>query len=115
MRHQVFRFLAAFSTITALAGTVSVGCSDDHGDDHGAHLAFCDLPTVCREIVIACHSKDDATNAEIHECHETGHDVGTAAACGPVHDDCIGTCNAAPDIGTPEPLENCNGGDAATD
>lgn len=84
------------------------GCSE-HDDTHtnGEHLEFCDLPVSCQDIVRACHSKDDTTNAEIHECHETGHDVGTEAACGPVHDDCVTLCNAAPAIGVPVPLPSC--------
>jgi hypothetical protein len=84
------------------------GCSEDKATQaHEEYLTFCDLPVSCRDIIRACHAKDDTTNAEIHECHETGHDVGTEAACGPVHDSCVTLCNAAPDIGVPEPLPAC--------
>ena len=49
------------------AATLGPGCKSDaadHDHDHG-HLDYCDLPLVCQEIVLACHPKDDGTNAEI--------------------------------------------------
>lgn len=88
------------------------GCSKDSKTASSADnlMDFCSLPQVCRDIVIACHPKDDTTNAQIHNCHETGHDVGTVAACTPIHDSCIQICNAAPAIGTPEPFPDCSDG-----
>lgn len=71
---------------------------------------FCDLPAVCLDILRACHAKDDTTNTDIHNCHETSHEVGTEAACAPIHDHCIQICNAAPDVGVPELLPSCDGG-----
>jgi hypothetical protein len=74
------------------------------------HLDYCELPASCREIVDACHHKDDGNPGEIHECHETGHDVGTDDACKAVHDDCIATCTAAPSLGGSEEPLTCEGG-----
>lgn len=76
-------------------------------------LNFCDLPTVCQDIVRACHPKDDTTNEQIHNCHETGHDIGTVAACAPIHDSCVQVCNAAPSLGTPDYLPTCTDGAAS--
>lgn len=96
-----------------LAWPLLPSCSKDSGKSTPPPdmvMNFCDLPVVCQDIVRACHAKDDTTNAEIHNCHETGHDVGTEAACAPIHDHCVEICNAAPDIGIPELLPSCDGG-----
>ena len=87
---------AAFAACSSTSTTTST----DAGGG-GTHLSFCDLPKVCQEIAEACHVKDDGTPGEVHDCHETGHDVGTVEACTKVHDSCLKTCNAAPDLGGP--------------
>lgn len=111
---QFISFVTRTVAVAAIAGAGAAACDshDEAGHTHGDgdHLDFCELPKVCREIVDACHNKDEGTG-KINECHETGHDVGTESACAAVHDDCIATCNAAPPIegGTNEHFE-CEGG-----
>jgi hypothetical protein len=86
--------------LVAMAGAWLSACKSDHHEDGHSHgtdyLDFCTLPPPCRDIVEACHSKDDVSNAEVHECHETAHEQGTESACAAVRDDCVQKCNAAP-------------------
>jgi hypothetical protein len=64
---------------------------DDHGHEHGE-----DLGPNCRDIVDACHYKDDGTDPEISQCHVVGHD-GDETECALVLDECVAICEAAPD------------------
>ena len=111
--HRLISFVTRTVAVFAIAGAGAAAC-DSHDDAHthvdGDHKDFCLLPVVCQEIVNACHTKDEGVG-EIHECHETGHDVGTESACAAVHDDCVAKCNAAPVLegGTNEHFE-CEGG-----
>lgn len=108
-RHPLFALVSAL-----LAWPLLSSCSKSSSTTPAVDMVmnFCDLPAVCQDIVRACHAKDDTTNADIHNCHETGHDVGTEAACAPIHDHCIEICDAAPDLGVPEALPSCeDGGD----
>jgi hypothetical protein len=87
------RCLAAFAVAAAL-----VGCNSDKkpATDDTEFKNYCDLPKPCQDLAQTCHPKDDGTPGKIHECHETGHDVGTLEACMAVYDDCIAACKAAP-------------------
>ncbi len=60
-------------------------------------------PTSCQRIIDACHDVDPGTGMA-HECHETAHDDGTAAACDPIADECVAACEALAggDAGTHE-------------
>lgn len=98
-----FLFLgSALALVTAFAAcsSSSTNASPDAASVPD-HIPFCDLPKPCQDIAEACHSKDDGTPGEIHDCHETGHDVGTLEACSKVHDSCMATCNAAPALDGP--------------
>lgn len=100
MRHVIFLATRAVA-LFAIAGAGLAACDSGHDDGHThgeEHLDYCGLPMSCRAIVDACHEKDDATNAEIHECHETAHDIGTDDACKAVQADCVTKCNAAPEL-----------------
>jgi len=81
--------------VAVAAALAVVACSDEH-DGHD------DLAAECQAIIDACHTKDDGTPGELHECHETAHDVGTKEACAPVQADCVALCNAAPTIEGPD-------------
>jgi len=97
-----FLFLAARAVaLVAITGAGLAACESSHDDGHTHNdnqLDYCGLPKSCQEIVDACHDKDDVSNAEVHECHETAHGQGTDSACKAVHDDCIDKCNAAPEL-----------------
>jgi hypothetical protein len=102
---HVNKFIIRATIALSILGAGVAACSSDetaghdHDDDH-EFLDFCSLPKPCQNIVAACHSKDDGvSDAEIHECHETGHDVGTEAACSKVEADCVQRCNDAPSLG----------------
>jgi hypothetical protein len=123
MMIKAFRPVLSLATGLLLA-TAFAACSSSSsnavaqdGGGGGDHMNFCDLPKPCQEIAEACHSKDDGTPGEIHECHETGHDVGTLEACQKVHDSCMATCAAAPTL--PGPHENlganCHDGGGSAD
>jgi hypothetical protein len=60
----------------------------------------------CQAITDACHDVDPGSGP-IHDCHETAHEDGTAAACDPIEAMCLALCNAAADGGA--------GGDAGID
>jgi hypothetical protein len=111
------RTVLGASLVLAMTALGIAACSSDETKppaETGDHLDYCDLPTVCQEIVAACHQKDDGEDEEsqIHKCHETGHDVGTEEACAPIHDDCIAVCDDAPlpPGATAEPPEECGDG-----
>lgn len=112
---------ARFIGLFALLGAGAAGCTSDaapgaRAPDGGAeYIDFCTLPKPCQDIVLACHPKDDGTNKEINDCHETAHDKGTESACQAVRADCVAKCTAAPALegGIPEKFGPC--GDAGTD
>src|SRR5262245_5161751 len=98
MRQVIFFWTRTVARM-ALAGAALAACNSPDAAPAAppeGHLDYCGLPVSCREIVAVCHIKDDGTNAEISECHETAHDKGTDSACRDVHDSCIAKCNAAP-------------------
>jgi hypothetical protein len=99
---QVIVLATRAVALVAIAGAGVIACesSDDGHTTHveEEHVDYCTLPMSCRAIVDVCHDKDDGTNAEIHECHETAHDKGTDDACKAVQTDCIAKCNAAPEL-----------------
>lgn len=79
-RHLVF---ASILALTACGG-------GEPGTDAGEHSGS----ESCQRIIDACHEVDPGTGP-IHECHETGHDVGTDEACAPIEADCVAMCEAA--------------------
>ena len=99
---KVSRILFVLLLGVAQAG---IGCSSKSNPNQsnsastdGAYQCFCKLPQACQDIAQACHSKDDGSPSTIHDCHITGHEVGTETACAPVHDNCLKVCNAAPPL-----------------
>lgn len=64
---------------------------DDHHHGHGD-----DLGPACRDIVDACHYKDDGRPGEVNMCHVIAHE-GDEAECEPIRDECVDACEAAPD------------------
>jgi hypothetical protein len=98
---QVLFLAARAVALVAIAGAGLAACESSPVDSQAPtedHLDYCKLPMSCRAIVDACHEKDDATNAEIHDCHETAHDKGTDDACKAVQASCVAKCNAAPEL-----------------
>jgi hypothetical protein len=91
----------------ALAFASLAACSTDKpgAPAPADHKTFCNLPKPCQEIAQACHAKDDGTPGTVHECHETGHDVGTLEACSKVHDSCMKACAEAKAL-TDGPVED---------
>lgn len=118
----LFPFASKLAVLVALAGGALGACNSSDAAkaaDAGypEHIDFCALPVSCREIVLACHPKDDGTNKEINDCHETAHDKGTDSACKAVQADCVAKCNAAPALegGIIEKFGPCDGGAGAHD
>jgi len=72
-------------------------------------MDYCLLPQSCKDIAQACMPKDDGSKGTIHDCHITGHETGTQAACSAVHDKCVQTCNAAPAF-SDGPVEDLSAG-----
>jgi hypothetical protein len=115
----------SFSAASVLFSTLSIvalgGCSTDTPAkkaaplDNGVYKSFCDLPKPCREIAQACHPKDIGAPGTIHDCHITGHEVGTLDACSKVYANCIEVCTAAPAL-SDGPVEDLSAGchDAGT-
>jgi hypothetical protein len=81
-------------TPLALAGAWSMlaacGGTDATPTDAGISTA-----ASCVDIITVCHDADPGTGP-IHDCHETAHDQGTAAACDPIRNMCVALCEAAP-------------------
>lgn len=101
--------------VLSLSGLpLAAACSsDEHGhDEELTQQAFCQLPTVCQDIVVACHPKDTGEKGDINDCHEIGHDQGTVEACAPAHDRCVELCNDAPSLGRSSENWNCSDGGA---
>lgn len=76
------------AVLLAICLLAACGDSEDHGT--GAES--------CQAIVDACHDVDPGTGP-ITDCHDTAHDVGTAAACDPIQANCVALCRAAADAG----------------
>ena len=77
-------------------GLGAPSCDDDddgHSHDHGAELG-----PLCRDIVNACHYKDDGSPGQVNTCHVVGHD-GDEDECGEIRDECVEACEAAPELG----------------
>jgi hypothetical protein len=100
MNHLVRKRILGLGVSVALTAVFAVpGCKSDvssPGMDTGDYKDYCSLPKPCQQIAQACHPKDDGHEGKIHDCHETGHDVGTLEACSKVLEDCLTTCDAAP-------------------
>ncbi|MBZ0119130.1 MAG: hypothetical protein K8H88_19195, partial [Sandaracinaceae bacterium] len=71
----------------ALGGLFIAACSGTSGTPDAG------FPQSCQDIIDACHEVDPGTGP-IHDCHETAHDVGTAAACDPIAANCVAMCMA---------------------
>jgi hypothetical protein len=80
------------------------GCSSGTDTGHaapgndGQYKSFCELPVACQEITQACHPKDTGAKSQIHDCHLTGHTVGTLAACSKDRGLCLQVCGDAPPL-----------------
>jgi hypothetical protein len=109
------RTVLGASLVLAMSALGIAACSDDDTKppvEQEHEHEYCDLPPVCQEILVACHAKDLGDPGEVHECHETAHDVGTEAGCEAVHDECIELCDDTPlPPGTPPYVpEHCGDG-----
>lgn len=71
--------------LTAAYAALVVGLVGCDGDGHHGTAES------CQRIIDACHDVDPGTG-EIHSCHETAHDDGTATACDPIADRCVMLC-----------------------
>jgi hypothetical protein len=75
---------------SAFALVLAFGCQ---ADDGGQPL----IAGACGEIVDACHTKDDGSDAQISDCHTIAHDE-NEQECSNVHAMCVELCNAAPTV-----------------
>jgi hypothetical protein len=88
---------ATFAVAFACSNSKSTGAKDAGlTTGSGGFMNFCELPKQCQDIAQACMPKDDGSKGTVHDCHLTGHETGTLAACSAVYDKCIKACNAAP-------------------
>jgi hypothetical protein len=92
-------FIGRVTCTLGLLGAIAVAapsCDDD--DDGHSHDHDADLGPMCRDIVNACHYKDDGSPGEVSTCHIVGHD-GDEDECEEVRDACVAACEAAPELG----------------
>jgi hypothetical protein len=85
-------------TLGGCSSTDSGKKPDAGATNPGEYKSFCELPVPCQEITQACHPKDTGAKSQIHDCHLTGHTVGTLAACSKDRDLCLQVCNDAPPL-----------------
>ncbi len=97
---------AALAVASACSDNKSNAPGDGGSAGTGEFKNFCELPKQCQDIAQACMPKDDGSPGTVHDCHLTGHETGTLAACSAKYDQCIKACNSAPALsdGPPEDL-----------
>jgi hypothetical protein len=72
------------SFLVLACAALLVACDDDGHGHTGAES--------CQAIIDACHDVDPGSG-EIHDCHNTAHDEGTAEACDPIKERCVMLCH----------------------
>ena len=85
--------LVAFACSDKAAATGDAGSNSTSA---GGFMNFCELPQQCKDIAQACMPKDDGSPGLVHDCHLTGHETGTLAACSAKYAQCIKACTDAP-------------------
>ncbi len=78
-------------SVAAFFGALVAACTDNGSET---------VKGACKQIVEACHPKDDGSDETISGCHTLAHDnEGNDAACSGQLQMCLDVCNAAPPVG----------------
>jgi hypothetical protein len=92
------RNAVSFLLFATLACTGASGdSSSSGGTSGGSGSTTLSNDDACREIIEACHYKDDGTDPTISGCHGVAHEGGECLA---QLDACVAYCEAAPPLGT---------------